>query len=146
MSLLDKICQALIKMIRKKAEHKKLWQNASTGSAFPAQTVPLDLNDYDYVKIRCRSSGVFRADILCPIGETTTLGVPSNTFDHRDVTVSKTGLQFKTGFYYSTYAGTTKSSDSTCTPEIIVGIKDSGGVLRNLLSFARGCCICCLAY
>lgn len=138
MSLLDKICQALIKMIRKKAEHKKLWQNASTSSAFPAQTVPLDLSDYDYVKIRCRSSGVFRADVLCPIGETTTLGVPSNTLDHRDVAVNKTGAQFKTGFYYSTYAGTTKSSDSTCTPEIIVGIKDSGGYFVAFFRRLRG--------
>ena len=42
MSLLDKICQAFIKMIRKKPEYKKVWQNASPTSTFNPQVLSLD--------------------------------------------------------------------------------------------------------
>ena len=42
MSLLDKICQALIKMIRKKPEYVKLWSNASPTSTFNQQTLSLE--------------------------------------------------------------------------------------------------------
>ena len=42
MSLFDKICRALIKMIRKKPEYKKLWQNASPTSTFNPQALSLD--------------------------------------------------------------------------------------------------------
>lgn len=36
---------------------EKVWENASPTSEFPAQTISLDLSDYDYVDIYTRYSG-----------------------------------------------------------------------------------------
>ena len=49
MSLLDKICQALIKMIRKKIEIEKVWSNARPTSTFKPQKITITDDDYDAI-------------------------------------------------------------------------------------------------
>lgn len=51
MSLLDKICQAFIKMIRKKDTTKLVWQNASPTSAFVKQEITINAKADDLVTI-----------------------------------------------------------------------------------------------
>lgn len=45
MSLLDKICQALIKMIRRREKRVLVWTNASPTSKFTKQTLTVDFSD-----------------------------------------------------------------------------------------------------
>ena len=45
MSLLDKICQALIKMIRRREKRVLVWENASPTSNFAGQLLTIDLTD-----------------------------------------------------------------------------------------------------
>lgn len=45
MGLLDKICQALIRIIRRREKWVLVWENASPTSNFPKQFLPIDLTD-----------------------------------------------------------------------------------------------------
>ena len=51
MGLLDKICRALIKMIRKKDSTKLVWKNASPTSVFVKQSITINADANDLVTI-----------------------------------------------------------------------------------------------
>lgn len=101
---------------------KKLWENASPGSTFAAQTLSLNLSDYDAVTVFYRNasdSTVYLSTGVLPIGYRTSLSyvTTGGTVYGRPVTVEKAGLTFE--------SGTSGSSSSTKTgiPVTIYGIK-----------------------
>ena len=54
LSILDKVLQAILKMLKKKSEWVLVWSNASPTSAFKAQNITLSLSEYDEVQIETR--------------------------------------------------------------------------------------------
>lgn len=146
MSLLDKICQALIKMIRKKTEYKKLWSNASSTSAFGGQTLTVTgISNYPYYGILVNNTGEF----IAPKGKSVVLsGNDANSFWRRNVSVSgdKLTISAVKGLIYTAGTHSDRTDGTLLVPVEIYGIKKLGRVLRNLLqSFAGRCCVC-LAY
>ena len=84
-------------------EAELLWSNASPTSVFSAQTISLDLSNYDYILIEGLRSISYPNDktkvlSLCPKGQTVNYSVSSDgTTDNgaaRTVTVSNAGVTF----------------------------------------------------
>lgn len=145
MSLLDKICQALIKMIRKKDSTKLVWKNASPTSTFGAQTLTLDLSNAEFVDIDIDFVGYERCRVQrFKVGERGLVTSNNDNPNYTDlcytrlIDVKTTGIVFEDAYFAST------KNNNYVKPRSIWKIK-LGGVLRNLLSFARGCFVC-LAY
>ena len=151
MSLLDKICQALIKMIRKKTEQVLLWSNASPTSDFNAQTITLpELKNYPmYAVVYYPIRGEDSRDVA--------FGIPGYACYLKVVTKDSIGRRFisrslngktKLAFGQGRYANTDGGAYEI--PIEIYGIKFSGGAplkayFQCFQEFARRCCIC-LAY
>ena len=105
----------------------KLWENASLSSSFPAQTIDLDLSEYDGVSILYyvdattdvhRNTGrVGKKQSGCMWYVTASSGYRL----HRVFTVSDTGISFDT----ATNTGTV-AANKVCIPHVIYGIK--GGI------------------
>ena len=102
-----------------------VWENPHPSSDFSAQTVPLDLSDYDMVMIECKmsSSGTSRSEHFCRVGNMMIMQMAnlagSNYIYKRQATVSTSGVTFTTG--YRTTTDTTGAS--YLTPVAIYGIK-----------------------
>lgn len=145
MSLFDKICQALIKMIRKKDSTKHVWNNASPTSTFGAQTLTLDLSNAEFVDIDIDFVGYGRCRVQrFKVGEKGLITSSNDNSNYTDlcylrvIDVTTTGIVFGDAYFASA------KNNNYVKPRSIWKIK-LGGVLRNLLSFARGCFVC-LAY
>lgn len=105
-----------------------LWTNASPGSNFAAQTVSLDLSDYDVVLIRTEiaTSGtpIYIDHVLVIDGSTYMMHSCFYNINFRNVTVSSTGLTFEGGFTRTQFnQATPTASDSALVPVNIYGIK-----------------------
>ena len=113
MSLLDKICQSLIKMIRKKDSTTHVWSNASPSSDFGAQTLTLDLSDADFVDMDIDIAGNGRGRVQrFKIGEK---GMITSNNDNTAYTnycytrlleVTTTGITFGDGYFNNTKKNT----------------------------------------
>ena len=109
MGLLDKICQTLIKMIRKKDSTTHVWSNASPSSNFGAQTLTLDLSDADFVDMDIDIAGNGRGRVQrFKIGEK---GMITSNNDNTAYTnycytrlleVTTTGITFGDGYFNNT--------------------------------------------
>ena len=107
-----------------------LWENASPTSAFAAQTISLNLADYDAILVRYNGSGyqnvvanTTRCDLFFIGGGDGMLIIPTftNIFGTRQLTVSTTGIVFSTGYHI---AGSTNSANNyAAVPMKIYGIK-----------------------
>jgi hypothetical protein len=117
--------------IKQGIEMVKLWENASPTSDFGAQTIALDLNEYDFIDVIFNSIitrvGVGRSATTFQMAgidkDTTTMNTPS--WRLRTISASETGAAFSAGFYK--YLDGTKqasgTSDSICIPLAIYGVK-----------------------
>ena len=111
-----------------------LWENAAPSSAFAAQTVALDLTDYDFVEIgliHAGQSGSQGGPVFSQvrIGETNPtkilafLAAWGIYISSRNVTVTAAGVTFSEG-YNNGNAGSSGSQDnSVAIPIVIYGIK-----------------------
>lgn len=144
MSLLDKICQALIKMIRKKDSTKLVWKNASPTSVFVKQSITINADANDLVTIVHEGGSTSAKPGKCGhlfYDEYTTGWV----IEHRSVSVHTDNVSFETAYTHKGYAEADATNNSKCIP-LAIYVTKLGGVLRNLLqTFARGCFVC-LAY
>lgn len=116
---------------------KLLWENASPTSAFPQQSVPLDLSEYELVYINflthC-SSGSYRwhhVSTISAIGNYhKVIGYSETGSDmgFRGFLTSENDIYFYPSYYASTYsANTLSSSNNMYVPLRIYGIK---GVIK----------------
>lgn len=127
MSLLDKICQALINMIRKKDSTTHVWTNASPSSGFGAQTLKIDLSNADFVDMDIDIAGNGRGRVQrFKVGEK---GMITSNNDNTSYTnycytrlleVTTTGITFGDGYFNST------KTDKYTKPKSIWKIKLGG--------------------
>ena len=113
---------------------KKLWQNASPTSNFAAQTINLDLSEYDYVLIEIKSyvNYSFTENQLVRVGAedyiTAKYDIQSQTsyitLTSRLATVTNTGIVFTQGCAkYMSASSPAGVNASYCIPVRIYGIK-----------------------
>ena len=105
-----------------------LWANPSPTSVFAAQTVALDLSDYDFFVVSAfrtndyattpTFSGIIPKGVLAVIYGSE--AGQANIYS-RKITFSDSGVEFSTG--YAT--GSTANSTADCIPDKIYGIKMS---------------------
>ena len=135
--------KAIIKTLLKKLLQSTdrcdlLWTNTSWGS-FSARTISLDLSKYDYVRVEFYSQAdtdPTTAPLEINVGSTnsvvlfhalTTAQVNQNV-GTRIVSVTATGVTFGDYSYKNWASGTTRTtSNTTCVPYKIYGIKCGGG-------------------
>ena len=145
--LLNEQHQALLESVRETTTKDLLWENASPASAFAAQTVSLDLSEYDAVEIiysyYANSTLDYRATVrigksaelntICNI--TATTAASFNTT--RQCSVKNTGVTFTGGGYK--YVNTTSytAADTYSVPFVIYGIR-SKYVAPDEISFRIG--------
>lgn len=105
---------------------KLLWQNASPTSEFAAQTISIDLSDYDgilFLTLWQKSlSGGFNSQYV-PVGESSTLHVPYYFNVSRSVSVTPTGITFGVGQLTQTYGTLAANRNDMAIPYICFGIK-----------------------
>lgn len=105
-----------------------LWSNASTTSAFPAQTIPIDLTDYRAVIIvfRQSESASQRIGVFCEVGYYGVANFPVHKFRYRRFTVSESNvIEFNGAREYATYNASESSAadEANVIPVKIYGIK-----------------------
>lgn len=102
----------------------KLWQNANIGGTFGAQTISLDLSEYDGIEIIFyvdATTGVYGNSGFYPKDLEGFLFYMTNTQGHRLhrwFTAKDNGIEFENGSNTGTVAG-----NKVCIPYIIYGIK-----------------------
>lgn len=108
-----------------------LWTNASPTSSFAAQTIPLDLSDYDFVLVRYRrdTSATLKGLVqIIKVAENYEnvallgLATADGKIGRRITNATTTGVVFASATLYSTY-GTGTESTTVLIPEDIYGIK-----------------------
>ena len=135
------------------AEFKTLvWTNPSPSSGFNAQTIPLDLSEYDAVEIHCNSgtSGNETSSGICLVGKNIVLtyigggnsyGSGGVFLAERGFEVSTSGVNVRAGLgSFMTEANFPYSNNTRMIPLKIYGIRYvGGGVLLNsiLKAFRR---------
>lgn len=119
--------QALKAAISQKAEIKLLWQNASPGSSFAAQTIKLGLSGYNYVDITVRANNDKASEYTTRLkvdGGATDIGAMGSTGLYRPATPTQAGVAFLVGRAYTAYnTSNTVQSNNYCVPVKIYGIK-----------------------
>ena len=103
-----------------------LWENASPSSAFPEQTISLDLSKYSVVVISCKvkdsSPTAKHWSFVLVDGEDGRIISPSETIAQRIVTVTTEGITFEKGKIWSG-GSSAETSNVYCIPLQIYGIK-----------------------
>ena len=104
-----------------------VWTNASPTSNFSAQTVSLDLSDYQAVIIMFGSSTAWETlyPVIIPIGltEDSYIGLAGKTNRYRVCNPSSTGVRFENGAQYSSYNSTASTTSGSMIPIYIYGMK-----------------------
>lgn len=106
-----------------------LWENASPTASFAAQTLTLDLSDYDSILCVGKvSTGTLRdvPPAMAKVGGTDAMiTAPISGKSYRRILNATTsGVTFNAGESFSSYASATMGSDNTCLiPNRIYGIK-----------------------
>lgn len=136
MSLLDKICQALIKMIRKKDSTKLVWKNASPTSAFVKQSITINADANDLVTIvhegGSTSAKPGKGGHLF-YDEYTTGWV----IEHRTVSVHTDNISFETAYTHKGYAEADATNNSKCIP-LAIYVTKLGGHFVTLFRRLQG--------
>ena len=100
-----------------------LWENASPGSSFKAQTIALDLSNYEFVYVEFRestSSSVKRIKRIAQ-GHTGRGHIEYNWKNTRNTTVKETGVTFEDGHRIGYETEATNGNDY-CIPTRIWGV------------------------
>lgn len=108
-----------------------LWTNPSQTTTFAAQTVSLDLADYDAVIIIYRintTTDLITGNVYTPVGTDARFRYITNSGTNlrahqRDVTVTATGCVFSDNIYVTQGSSGTTTSNTVSVPRNIYGIK-----------------------
>ena len=115
MDLLDETYSTLMRM-------ERVWQNASPTSEFAAQTISLDLFEYDFIMVLYMHRVTLQATLSSTLkkGQLGNLiSVTSDNFTgYRSVTFTDSGVTFDKCIYSKT-----NPNNSFCVPYEIYGIK-----------------------
>lgn len=105
---------------------KLLWQNASPKSEFPAQTINLDLSEYDEVEIEIFSSTSTSAVVFQKVtkGKQAVLVSQTYSYRYRMCEATETGIEFNSGGVFGTdWKQLSSGGDLYTIPYKIYGIK-----------------------
>lgn len=109
------------------SEYKKLlWTNPNPTSAFNAQTIPLDLSNYDAIEIIIRADTANTYTIAPIITEVGKGGIAFNSTAYNSVrqfTTTTSGITFTGATYHSAYGNWSTTSTNALIPVKIYGIK-----------------------
>lgn len=109
------------------SEYKKLlWTNPSPTSSFAAQTISLDLSDYDAIEIIIRSDTANTYTLAPIVTEVGKGGIAFNSTAYnsgRQFTTTTSGITFTAATYYSSYGNWSTTSTNALIPVYIYGIK-----------------------
>ena len=110
------------------SEYRKLlWTNPSPSSNFSAQTVSLDLSDYDEIELFYAGTTDYANTaidyIKVAIGKGGLLNMSANEIWWRYVTASSTGVTFDTGYRTPTYGANSTADNKFIIPLKFYGIK-----------------------
>ena len=105
-----------------------LWENASPSSEFAAQTVSLDLEDYQYIYLQCylhneNDDKPLVTTLLSFSDSAFWIASPGYVTRVRRLSVTKTGITFEVGQKYATYAAAATTANGAIIPYRIYGIK-----------------------
>lgn len=115
-----------------------LWANPSPTSAFGAQTVSIDTNDYEMVLVSFRASTEtgydYHVSVLVPVKDVIFLAITTgnNRLRERKFTWTAGGLIFQNAYTYNSYASTPSVDNTVLAPYQIHGIKMSYIVPTNV--------------
>ena len=104
-----------------------LWTNSSPTSDFSAQTVELDLSDYDAVLVTFKwgkDSANPSINVVALVG--VGLGIASSVYNsrvYREFTPTATGIQFAAGAYGSSVSASMATGNGSAVPYQIYGIR-----------------------
>ena len=116
-----------------------LWENASSRSEFTAQTINLDLSEYDAVIIltlwQNSHSGGYNSQYI-PVNTAGCLYVPYYLNVARGISVLTTGITFDEGVLVNTYGVLTSGRNDMAIPYKIYGIKGTCSNLPSLITFS----------
>lgn len=150
MSVLDNALQALFSG---QVKIEKVWENANTSSAFPEQTISINLQDAVAVLIEAVYAAGYSTTITFVVfkGSDAFLNAALNCNLERHCVVQSSGVSFYEGMYYQPY-GSIIIDDNRLVPKTVYKLKQlpivSGGGhrlirnLRRLFSFERRCAVC----
>lgn len=116
----------------------KLWENKNITDAFNAQTIALDLSEYDGVDIVYYVEGTTDVTLstgFIPIGLHSNLWYVTATYGHRlhrDFRVKSDGIEFSTGTNTGATAG-----NKVCIPRYIYGWRGIGVDIKEELKYQR---------
>ena len=109
------------------SEYKKLlWQNSNPTAAFAAQTISLDLSDYDEIEIIAKktASEPYYFSTRIPMGVTSnTHYIENGVIFDRNVVVSLASIEFKVAYYLLPTSTAITTDNNRCMPYQIYGIK-----------------------
>ena len=121
--------------ILSKTKLLSLWKNASPSTAYPAQTLVLDVSKYDFIAVTCRQysgstvgefTSILKTDI--GIGQRVSGFVPGNTRKYeRDATITSEGIKFGTGYWFEFLTDNSGIGDMYAVPYEIYGIRGIPG-------------------
>ena len=115
MDLLDETFSTLMRM-------ERAWQNASPTSEFAAQTISLDLSEYDFIMVLYMHRVTFQTTLSSTLKKGQLGNLISVTSDnltgYRSVTFTDSGVTFGECIYSKT-----NSNNGFCVPYEIYGIK-----------------------
>ena len=101
-------------------EMELLWENASPTSGFSAQTLNLDLSEYEYIVVLCTAAST----AIGFIGSSTVIQQPEGKNYLRRIEIKSDGIDFYDTYRYETYGtGATVVASDACIPYRIFGIK-----------------------
>ena len=137
LSMLDKILQAILKMLKKKDERVLVWSNASPNSSFGPQTIQMALTGYDRIRLESLQNNSSDRSVTVheiPVGMFSYVGVIGKASStglaavSRTVSVTENSVKFETAYWKPTHSSNagTAVTDSLI-PQKIYGIKSSGG-------------------
>lgn len=103
-----------------------LWENPNPTANFAAQTISLDLSDYDLVAIWSTGFNRQTQDSqmnICPVGGDTLINCAHTHHFLRSASVSSTGVTFGAGGFISSFGGNIQTSNAYAIPRKIYGIR-----------------------
>ena len=137
LSMLDKVLQAILKMLIKKDERVLLWSNASPNSTFAPQKLDVSWQDYDSIHTEFKydtgedshRNSESKSCVLRTRGHLQSIYLTSTgamRACERYFLLTEDGIQFQSG-WFGTGNAAAAIKETSCIPLKIYGVKSSGG-------------------
>ena len=130
-------------LTEEKETQELLWTNPDPTATFAAQTINLDLSEYDSVRVlsRTNTTSNHRRYFDCPVGNSQQIfsfgsaGAGAAThLSNRSYTTSISGISFENSYYKNLTNTTVETDNFSCIPVEIYGIKNKINVTTAVVT------------